>query len=68
MSLRYICIRRYIFVDHYYKKKILRDQMIIYLKETITNKETIQTIRDLNFHKELQVKYEINRLKKKKDE
>ena len=37
-----------------------KDQMIIYLKEILANKDMIQNVRDLNFHKEVQVKYEIN--------
>ena len=37
-----------------------KDQVIIYLKEILANKDMIQKVRDLNFHKEVQVKYEIN--------
>ena len=38
------------------------------LKETSANKDMIQKVRDLNFHKEKQVKYEIHELKARKDE
>ena len=40
-----------------------RDQITKYLKEILANKDKIQKIRDLNFDKELQVKYEINKIK-----
>ena len=36
------------------------------LKEIIANKDAIQKVKDLNFDKEVQVKYEINELKAKK--
>ena len=36
-----------------------RDQIIKYLKEILANKDMIQKVRDLNFDKEVQVKYEI---------
>ena len=45
-----------------------RDQIIKVLKEILENKDIIQKVRDLNFDKEVQVKYEINELKAKKDE
>ena len=45
-----------------------RDQIIKYLKEILGNKEMIQKVRHLNFDKEVQVKYEINELKTRKDE
>ena len=38
------------------------------LKETLANKDMIQKVRDLIFDKEVQVKYEINELKVRKDE
>ena len=47
---------------------MLRDQIIKYLKEILANKDMIQKVRDLNFDKEVQVKYEINELKVRKDE
>ena len=47
---------------------MLRDQIIKYLKEILPNKNMIQKVRDLNFNKEVQVKYEINELKVRKDE
>ena len=37
------------------------------LKEILANKDMIQKVRDLNFDKEVQVKYEINELKARKD-
>ena len=45
-----------------------RDQIIKYIKEILTNKDKIQKVRDLIFAKEVQVKYEINELKVRKDE
>ena len=45
-----------------------RDQITKYLKEILANKDKIQKIRYLNFDKELQVKYEINKIKSRKDE
>ena len=45
-----------------------RDQIIIYLKEILANKDMIQKVRDLNFDKKVQIKYEINRLITRKDE
>ena len=38
------------------------------LKEILANKDIIQKVRDLNFDKEVQVKYEINELEARKDE
>ena len=38
------------------------------LKEILANKDIIQKVTDLNFDKEVQVKYEINELKVRKDE
>ena len=38
------------------------------LKKILANKDIIQKVRDLNFDKEVQVKYEINELKARKDE
>ena len=37
------------------------------LKEILANKDIIQKVTDLNFDKEVQVKYEINELKVRKD-
>ena len=45
-----------------------RDQIIKHFKEILANKDMIQNIRDLNFDKEVQVKYEINKLIARKDE
>ena len=45
-----------------------KDQIIKYLKEILANKDKIQKVRDLNFDKELQVKYEINELTARKIE
>ena len=45
-----------------------KNQIIKYLKEILANKDMTQTVRDLNFHKEVQVKYEINELIARKDE
>ena len=45
-----------------------RDQIIKALEEILANKDMIQKVRDLNFNKEVQVKYEINELKARKDE
>ena len=47
---------------------MLRDQIMKYLKEILTNKDEIQKVRASNFDKELQVTNEINRLKARKDE
>ena len=44
-----------------------REQITKYLKEISANKDKIQKVRDLNFDKELQVKYETNRIKARKD-
>ena len=38
------------------------------LKEILANKDIIQKVRNLNFDKEVQVKYEINELKARNDE
>ena len=38
------------------------------LKKILANKDIIQKVRDLNFDKEVQIKYEINELKARKDE
>ena len=38
------------------------------LRKILANKDIIQKVRDLNFDKEVQVKYEINELKARKDE
>ena len=45
-----------------------RDQVIKALEEILANKDMIQKVRDLNFDKEVQVKYERNELKARKDE
>ena len=45
-----------------------REQIIKYLKEILGNQDMIQKVRDLNFDKEMLVKYEINELKARKDE
>ena len=45
-----------------------RDQLIKALEEILANKDMIQKVRDLDFNKEVQVKYEINELKARKDE
>ena len=45
-----------------------KNQIIKYLKEILANKDKIQKVRDLNFDKEVQVKYEIKELKARKDE
>ena len=37
-----------------------RDQIIKYSKEILANKDMIQKVRDLNFDKEVQVKYKIS--------
>ena len=47
---------------------MLRDQIIKYLKEILVNKDMIQKVRDLNLDKDVQIKYEINELKTRKDE
>ena len=44
-----------------------KDQIIKYLKEILANKDKIQKVRDLNFDKEVQVKYEIDELKARKN-
>ena len=38
-----------------------RDQIIKALEEILANKDMIQKVRDLNFDKEVQVRYEITR-------
>ena len=45
-----------------------RDQIMKYLKEILANKDMIQKVRDLNFDKVVQVKYNVNELKVRKDE
>ena len=45
-----------------------RDQIMKALKEILASKDMIQKVRDLNFDKEVQVKYEINELIARKDE
>ena len=45
-----------------------RDQIMKALRRILANKEIIQKVRDLSFDKEVQVKYEINELKARKDE
>ena len=45
-----------------------KNQIIKYLKEILANKDKIQKVIDLNFDKELQVEYEINELKTRKDD
>ena len=43
-----------------------KDQIMKYSKEILTNKDMMQKVRDLDFDKEVQVKYVINELKAKK--
>ena len=43
-----------------------REKIMKVLNKILANKETIQKVRDLNFDKEIQVKYEINELKQGK--
>ena len=45
-----------------------KEQIIKYLKKILANKGMIQKVRDLNFDKEVLIKYEINELKSRKDE
>ena len=45
-----------------------RDPIMKVLNKILANKDMIQKVRDLNFDKEIQVKYEINELKARKDE
>ena len=45
-----------------------RDQIMKVLKELLANNNKIQKVRDLNFDKEMQVKYERNKLIARKDE
>ena len=45
-----------------------RDQIMKVLKKILAKKDMIQKVRGLNFDKEVQVKYEINELKERKDE
>ena len=45
-----------------------RDQIMKVLKELLANNNKIQKVRDLNFDKEVQVKYERNKLIARKDE
>ena len=45
-----------------------RNQRMKALKEILANKDIIQKARELNFDKEVQVKYEIIELKARKDE
>ena len=45
-----------------------RDHIMKALKNILAHKDLIQKVRDLNFDKELQVKYEINRLKTRRNE
>ena len=47
---------------------MFRGHIIKVLKEILANKDMIQKVRDLNFDKEVQVKYKINELKTRKDE
>ena len=51
-----------------YVKKMARDQIIKYLKEILSNKNMIQKVRNLNFDKKVQLKYERYGLIAKKDE
>ena len=66
----YLCyFRRYYLhatID-YCKKEISSGQIMKALREILANKDIIQKIRDSNFDKEVQVKYEINELKTRKD-
>ena len=50
------------------RDRITNNKIMKALRETLTNKNRIQKVRDLNFDKEVQVKYEINKLKARKDE
>ena len=45
-----------------------RDHIMKALKKILAHKDLIQKVTDLNFDKELQVKYEINRLKTRRNE
>ena len=45
-----------------------RGQIMKVLGGILANKDIIQEVRDLNFDKEVWVKYEVNELKAKKDE
>ena len=45
-----------------------RDRIMKALKEILANKDIIQKVRNVNFDKEVQVKYEINELKARNDE
>ena len=47
---------------------IMNNKIMIALKEILAHKNIIQKARELNFDKEVQVKYEINELKARKDE
>ena len=46
---------------------IMNNKIMIALKEILAHKNIIQKARELNFDKEVQVKYEINELKARKD-
>ena len=47
---------------------MFRSQMMTTLKKILANKDIIQKVRDLNFDKEVHVKYEINELDARKNE
>ena len=49
------------------KKKMPKSLIMKALKEILVNKDIIQKVRDLNFDKEVQVKYEIHQLEARKD-
>ena len=48
-------------------KKMPRGQIIKALREILANKDIIQRTRGSNFDKEVQVEYEMNELKARKD-
>ena len=50
------------------RDRITNNKIMKALKEILANKDIIQKVRDLNFDKDVQVKYEINELKARKDE
>ena len=50
------------------KDRITNNKIMKVLEEILANKGMIQKVRELNFDKEVQVKYEINELIARKDE
>ena len=49
------------------RDQVTNNKIMEALKEILANKDIIQKVRDLNFEKEVQVKYKINELKARKD-